>query len=62
MSVAIGWWLVAMGFTSGGIMGLLAQREEWLGGYASRTRRLVRFMSATRVQIESAVTSHTSFM
>lgn len=42
MSVAIGWWLIAIGFALGGIMGLLAQREEWLGGYTSRTRRLVR--------------------
>ena len=42
MAVAVGWWLIAMGFLTGGIMGLLAQREQWLGGYDSRTRRLVR--------------------
>ena len=42
MSAAIGWWLVAVGFGSGAVMGLLAQNEKWLGGYASRTRRLVR--------------------
>lgn len=39
---AIGWWLIAAGFVSGGLMGLLAQQERWLGGYASRSRRLVR--------------------
>ena len=42
MSAAIGWWLMAVGFVSGAGMGLLAQNEQWLGGYASRTRRLVR--------------------
>jgi len=42
MGVAIGWWLIAAGFSTGAIFGLLAQREDWLGGYASRTRRLVR--------------------
>ena len=33
---------MAAGFVSGAGMGLLAQDEHWLGGYASRTRRLVR--------------------
>lgn len=42
MSAAIGWWLMAAGFVSGAGMGLLAQDEQWLGGYSSRTRRLVR--------------------
>ncbi len=42
MSVAIGWWLITLGFISGAVMGLLAQREDWLGGYISRQRRLVR--------------------
>lgn len=42
MSVAIGWWLIASGFVTGAVFGLLAQREDWLGGYASRRRRLVR--------------------
>lgn len=42
MSVAIGWWLIASGFITGAVIGLLAQREVWLGGYASRPRRLVR--------------------
>ena len=42
MSAVIGWWLMAVGFASGAGMGLLAQDEQWLGGYTSRTRRLVR--------------------
>ena len=42
MSVAIGWCLISSGFLTGALFGLLAQSEDWLGGYASRTRRLVR--------------------
>ncbi len=42
MSVAIGWWLISAGFLTGAIFGLFAQSEDWLGGYASRTRRLLR--------------------
>lgn len=42
MSVVIGWCLISIGFLTGGIFGLLAQNENWLGGYASRPRRLVR--------------------
>lgn len=42
MSVAIGWWLISAGFLTGAVFGLLAQDERWLGGYASRTRRLLR--------------------
>lgn len=42
MSVAIGWWLISVGFLTGAVFGLLAQSENWLGGYASRTRRLLR--------------------
>lgn len=42
MGVPIGWWLLAIGFCTGAMMGIQAQREEWLGGYAGRSRRLVR--------------------
>ena len=42
MGVTIGWWLIAVGFSTGAVFGILAQREDWLGGYASRTRRLAR--------------------
>ncbi len=33
---------ISAGFMTGAIFGLLAQNEHWLGGYASRTRRLAR--------------------
>ena len=36
MSAVIGWWLMAVGFASGAGMGLLAQDEQWLGGYTSQ--------------------------
>lgn len=42
MLAALGWWLISIGFLLGGIFGLLAQSEDWLGGYASRKRRLLR--------------------
>ena len=42
MLAAIGWFLMAAGFVIGAVFGLLAQDENWLGGYSSRTRRLVR--------------------
>ena len=42
MPVAIGWGLISIGFLTGAVFGLLAQKEDWLGGYASRTRRLLR--------------------
>lgn len=42
MSVAVGWGLISIGFMTGALFGILAQNEAWLGGYSSRTRRLVR--------------------
>lgn len=42
MSVVIGWCLISVGFLTGAVFGLLAQNENWQGGYASRTRRLLR--------------------
>jgi hypothetical protein len=39
---AFGWsWIVA-GFATGFILGLGFHREEWLGGYASARRRMLR--------------------
>jgi len=37
-----GWWGVSLGVFSGASMGLLFHREEWLGGYGSWERRMVR--------------------
>jgi hypothetical protein len=37
-----GWWLILIGFISGATIGLGFHREEFLGGYDSFRRRLVR--------------------
>ena len=42
MNETFGWLWVALGLLSGTILGLRFQREDWLGGYASHRRRLVR--------------------
>lgn len=39
---AFGWMWVLVGFASGFLLGLGFQREEWLGGYASARRRMLR--------------------
>jgi hypothetical protein len=41
-SLTTGWYGFLGGVISGAIMGLLFHRENWLGGYGSRTRRMVR--------------------
>jgi hypothetical protein len=37
-----GWAAALAGIVSGAVIGLFFQREEWLGGYASYRRRLLR--------------------
>lgn len=39
---AFGWFWIIFGFLSGMVMGTLFHDEQWLGGYASRSRRLIR--------------------
>jgi hypothetical protein len=39
---AFGWTWVLVGFATGFILGLGFHREEWLGGYASSRRRMLR--------------------
>ena len=39
---AFGWLWIAMGFTTGVVLGLGFQREDFLGGYTSWQRRMVR--------------------
>jgi len=39
---SFGWSLVLLGFFSGALLGLSFLREDFLGGYASQRRRLVR--------------------
>ncbi|RYD66825.1 MAG: hypothetical protein EOP83_04120 [Verrucomicrobiaceae bacterium] len=41
-SLLVGWAGFLGGVISGAIMGLLFHREDWLGGYGSRERRMVR--------------------
>jgi hypothetical protein len=41
-SLLTGWASFLGGVISGAIMGLLFHREDWLGGYGSRERRMVR--------------------
>ena len=37
-----GWWLVLAGFATGAVIGLSFHRDDFLGGYNSFRRRLVR--------------------
>src|SRR5689334_15204694 len=37
-----GWWLILAGFVTGAIIGLSFHRDDFLGGYHSFRRRLVR--------------------
>ncbi len=37
-----GWWLVLLAFVSGAVIGLGFHREDFLGGYSSFRRRLLR--------------------
>ncbi|MES2475968.1 MAG: hypothetical protein V4640_09315 [Verrucomicrobiota bacterium] len=41
-SLTTGWYGFLGGVISGAIMGLLFHRENWLGGYGSQPRRMVR--------------------
>lgn len=38
----VGWWMVLAGFVSGAGLGLMFHREDFLGGYSSFPRRLLR--------------------
>ncbi len=37
-----GWWLILAGFASGAVLGLFFQRADFLGGYGSFRRRMLR--------------------
>ncbi len=41
-NILFGWAWMCVGFLSGMILGLRAEGEQWLGGYASLTRRYLR--------------------
>lgn len=42
MNEAFGWIWISVGFATGAVLGLFFHREDWLGGYGSYRRRLVR--------------------
>jgi hypothetical protein len=41
-NLMIGWIAMVAGATSGATIGLFFQRDEWMGGYASLRRRMIR--------------------
>lgn len=40
--ILVGWISVAAGILSGGVIGMCFHKEDWLGGYGSVSRRLIR--------------------
>jgi hypothetical protein len=42
LNFTAGWWLILAAFTSGAVVGLGFHREDFLGGYTSLRRRLIR--------------------
>ena len=42
LNLALGWIWIVLGFGSGFLLGLGFHKENWLGGYASHTRRMLR--------------------
>ena len=42
LNFAAGWWLILAAFASGAVIGLGFHREDFLGGYGSFPRRLLR--------------------
>lgn len=41
-SLQLGWSLILAAFVSGAVIGLKFHRDDWLGGYASFSRRMLR--------------------
>jgi hypothetical protein len=42
LNFVAGWWMILLAFVTGALIGLGFHREEFLGGYGSFRRRLVR--------------------
>ncbi len=42
MNLAFGWLWITLGFASGLLLGLFFHRDDWLGGYGSFARRMLR--------------------
>lgn len=47
----VGWWAILAGLLSGAVLGLRFHRDEWLGGYYSWRRRLLRLAHIALVGI-----------
>ena len=67
LHLTAGWWGVTLGVLSGGGMGLLFHREDWLGGYGSWSRRMVRlghisFFGLAFLNFMFALTVHDSLL
>lgn len=59
--LVIGWLWILLGFAAGAVAGLMFHDENWLGGYASWPRRMVRlahvaFFGMAFVNLSFAVT------
>ena len=42
LNLLVGWFGMLMGVCSGAVVGLFFHRDDWLGGYASFRRRMIR--------------------
>lgn len=42
LNLIVGWGMILLAFLIGAYLGIRAQNENWLGGYASLKRRLIR--------------------
>ncbi len=42
INVFAGWIGISLGFLAGAVLGIFFQKEDWLGGYSSWKRRLLR--------------------
>jgi hypothetical protein len=49
VNLVVGWLAVLAGLLSGAAIGMFFHRDEWLGGYASWRRRMVRLMHISLV-------------
>jgi len=49
LNLVAGWLAVLAGLLSGALIGLFFHRDEWLGGYGSWRRRMVRLMHISLV-------------
>ena len=49
LNLVVGWLAVLAGLLSGALIGMFFHRDEWLGGYGSWRRRMVRLMHISLV-------------